>query len=569
MEGEGPPATFTWRQVDGPDVASSLSGAGTDTLRFRTLPLLALVPEPQHTGVIAVPAAGIGRYTFEVTATRGDESARGLVTVQSAFASTGTRGVAVDTDVILAGPANQTAWLWSLEGRAYDAEIVATLSGADTRFPVVRLLVKDDLTAREELSGTEIKLYGGTWDGFEPCGRCHEPEQDGWQGSLHATVLNRGLRGLLGHGYREECLACHALGWQPGVENGGFDDVARRLGWRFPTELGSDAAALPPDLERLGGVECISCHGPGRFTPARFDTGMCSACHDLPPRYTQVLEWRQSPMARLPSPLPDDHPALRRPCTRCHATQGFVRWSKGAKVPDPPLPSDAEPIACAACHDPHDGRRPHQLRYFDHLAIGGMPETHLGAGAVCAACHMLERDGITDPLRIDPHTPQADVLVGTIPGLDNERSPHAGVPGTCVACHRPHAFAATAACDQRECAACHEGPCDGSLRREVDAELAALDGALATELSQTPVRCDGAHPTGVTSHEGRLTLVGANGAALPGCDLSSPSPETASLLRAGLLLALVRRDGSHGAHNPEWTRMALRAARAAIGGGGR
>lgn len=510
VSGEGE-ASFSWRQVEGPEVA--LTGADSDTLSFRTKPLLALVPEPRHTGVVAIPASGVGRYVFEVTATRGDETARGLFAVQSAYASTGTRGVAVDTDVVLAGPADQTAWLWSVEGRAYDAEVTTTLDGADTRFPVVRLLVKDDLVAREALSGAEIKLYGGTWDGFEPCGRCHEPEQDGWEGSLHATVLERGLRGLVPGGYREECLACHALGWQPGVDNGGFDDVARRIGWRFPTRLGAEAAALPPELARLGGVECLSCHGPGRFTPARFDTGMCAACHDLPPRYPHVAEWSATRMARLPSPLPDDHPALRRPCTRCHSTQGFVRWAKGAREPDPPIPAEAEAIACAACHDPHDARRTHQLRFVDRAPIAGREVGGLGVGAVCVACHATAGD--------DPHAPQGDVLVA-----DAGENPHRGLPGTCVACHRPHGFAAVG-CGEAACAACHEGPCDGSLRREVDGHLAELDAALGDRARS----------------------------ARPSADES----------RAALLLETVRRDGSHGAHNPPHVRSLLREAARLLG----
>lgn len=548
--------------MSGPDVSNVLTGTDTDTLRFVTRPLLDLVPEPRHPGVVAIPASASEPYVFEVTATRGEETARGLVTVQASYPSTGTRGVAVDTDIVLAGPAAQTDWLWSLEGRAWDPEIAAIMTGADTRFPVVRLLLKDDLVAREALSGTEIKLYGGTWDGFEPCGRCHEPEQSGWQGSLHATVLDRGLRGLVRGDYREECLACHALGWQPGVDNGGFDDVARRIGWRFPTQPGDDAAKLPPELARLAGVGCLSCHGPGRFTPARFDTGMCAACHDQPPAYTHVEQWNQSGMARR-GVVPDDSPALVRPCTRCHSTQGFVRWVKGAREPDPPLASELEPMACAACHDPHDARRKHQVRVVDRVTIGaGREVTRAGTGAVCMACHTLD-EAARRPLELAPIAGQADVLLGATPLLEGERAgPHGALRDACIACHRPHRFAANRDCSAPDCAGCHEAACGDQVRYKTDADLTELVLRLGTLLARHPLACAGGAPArGLTNDRERLALAGADELPLKGCTPASLPKAAQGLLRAGVLLETVRLDGSHGAHNPTWTRAALEAAR--------
>lgn len=551
----GEPVAWSWRQVGGPDVI--LSGADTDTLRFVTRPLLDLVPEPRSVGVVAIPASAAEPYVFEVTATQGAETAVGLVTVQPGYASTGTRGVAVDTDVILAGPSDQTAWLWTVEGRAWDAEVAATLEGADTRFPVVRLLLKDDLVVRETFSGTEIKLYGGTWDGFEPCGRCHEPEQSGWQGSRHATVLDRGLRGLLRGDYREECLGCHALGWQPGVHNGGFDDVARRIGWRFPTRLAEEAAQLPPDLARLGGVECLSCHGPGRFTPARFDTGMCAACHDKPPAYDHVRQWSETRMSRLGS-LSDDHPALRRPCTRCHSTQGFVRWAKGAREPDPPLPHEAEAVACAACHDPHDGRRRHQVRLVDRVRIGAQELTEAGTGAVCMACHTLD-EAARRPLEVAPVGGQAEVLLGITPLLPGEhKGPHGGLRDTCVACHRPHTFR-TGDCSAPACAGCHEAACGSLVRGQTDADLTELTLRLEGALSKLQGGCGPVR--GLVDDDHRLALAGKDERPVPDCSPASLPPSAAHLLRAGVLLETVRLDGSHGAHNPTWTRAALEAAR--------
>ena len=451
--------SFEWRQIGGPDVGASMRPDG-GRLVFRTRPLSDFVAEPIRPGVIAIPASAAVPYRFRVRVKSGAEQAEGTVEVTAALPSNGARGVPVDTDVHLAGPADQTAWLWTAEGRTTEADVAMDLRDADTRFPVLRQLVFDDVTVREAFSGTEIRLFGGEWERFE-CGSCHEKERLPWQGTRHATVLERGLLGLMGPAYREECLACHAVGWAPGVESGGFDDVAFRARWRFPTERGADAAKLPPELSRLAGVGCVACHGPGRFTPARMDAGMCASCHDRPPEYTTVAEWRRSGMARPIEQRPDA-PAVVRPCTRCHSTQGFIQWTHGASEVDPPKVDDAEPITCAACHDPHDGRRPHQLRAF-----GPGP---LGAGAVCVPCHT------------GAHAPQADVLAGSV---------HAELPGSCVACHRPHTFAAARDCSPAECAACHAEPgCGDAVRKAVDAHMTAA----------------------------------------------------------------LRRDGSHGAHNPAWAR---------------
>ena len=44
--------------------------------------------------------------------------------------------------------------------------------------------------------------------------------------------------------YRSSCIACHTVGYDPNTNsivnpvNGGFDDVAKQLGWTFPDSAG-------------------------------------------------------------------------------------------------------------------------------------------------------------------------------------------------------------------------------------------------------------------------------------------------------------------------------------------
>lgn len=510
---------YRWEQVGGPDVSASLVGANTATLRLRTPPLDRFVPEPIRAGVIPIPAAAAIPIRVRVTATVGGREVAGETLVQAAYATAGTRGVATDTVVHLAGHAGQSEWHWTLRSRSGTPGVTSAIEGEHSRFATVRTYLPDDVTAREELSGLEVRLHGDDWDRFEPCGRCHATEQTLWAGSRHATVLERGLRGLLGPDYREECLECHALGYQPGVSNGGFDDVALQARWRFPSELGSESAALPAKLQRLAGVTCLSCHGPGRFTPARLDTGMCARCHDRPPRYTSVAQWRRTAKSRFDPPVDDDHPAVRAECTRCHSAQGFVAWTAGRAHRSAPSAAEAQPITCAACHDPHDPRKPAQLRVYGATTLpSGRRVPHAGAGALCMACHnsaSRRGEGM-------PDAPQAAVLTGGLAWTPMATSIHEGLRGTCVACHEAHEWKATVPCDARSCAGsgCHEdGPeCGTGLRGEVEVALRTL------------------------------------------------RPAADSDEEAARLLEMVRRDGSGGAHNPAWTRAVLERVRARLGG---
>jgi hypothetical protein len=280
----------------------------------------------------------------------------------------------------------------------------------------------------------------------------------------------------------------------PLAQNGGFDDVAAKVGWSFPATLvpgnWAQLEVSQPGLAALGNVQCESCHGPQFSDGHPFDTGariswsaeVCASCHQEAPMTYAPSQWSPSKHAD-PTLAMQVGTVEGRPnggaahCARCHTAQGFARYARqlengyaGWLTTDglPPANADAgapsnaatdawltsigltratvQPQTCAACHDPHDATNPAQLRLSD--GVPGLPNgqatiAKVGAGMVCMACHN-SRNGEADdftpppPAISGPHDgPQTDVLFGVnayfVP--KNNPSPHLAVKDTCVGCH--------------------------------------------------------------------------------------------------------------------------------------
>lgn len=568
-----------WTQLSGPPIGIDLAQQSRTTLQFRTPPLSAVAGEPiSQPGVVAISAAMAQPIRLQFDVTAGGHTESGTIDVYPAWPTPGVRGVAVAEWAWIAGPPEQTVWRWTVSPKVGEFPITVELDGEDQRFVRVRTLVTDDLVVREEWSGFETILYADQYNAFEPCGRCHEKEAQRSGGTKHTTVFERGLLGALGPNYRDDCISCHVVGARPDVSNGGFDDVAAAMRWAFPASRGAAVASLPEPLLRLSGVTCLSCHGPGRFTPSRFDSGMCSTCHDHPPRYTIAQQFRQSGMSRFSEPVREDSPAVVRPCTQCHSTQGFVRWQKGHSEPDPPFSHEAEPVGCIACHDPHDARKPHQLRVYDEIqTLSGLEIRGAGAGALCMTCH-----NIAHPMRqalaegLAPLAPQADVFAGALADFSKAvTNVHGALPGSCVACHTPHTFKAVATCESKGCqgAACHtSGPvCGTELAVMWETSMRKIETRLRLSLTRTFQCHDGTTRDikGFGTHRDRIVLLDHRGMPLPGCEPTSPyltlsdmqkrhtNRELNELNQELFLWLALRNDKSRGAHHPEWTRRVL------------
>jgi hypothetical protein len=327
------------------------------------------------------------------------------------------------------------------------------------------------------------------------CGRaeCHPKETVAAADSPMTLVLHHGLEGLLGDGYDARCaLACHAVG-EPGVDDGGFTNVAARLGFTMPARL--PWAELPRPLRRLGGVGCTSCHGPAaipeegaRWSILRAD--VCAICHDAPPRYAVVAGWRSSRMAQA-----DAAPGTSAErCRTCHTTGGYLAAIGMRKLgPSPPAGVPPGGVACAACHAAHGSHGPSALLRNVPVppSLGATPPSEAADSAACLTCHSpLDQEGAEGSagalwlgrggLRVDDGAPLTDP------------APHAGV--ACAGCHdaAAHTFAPRA----DACGGCHPKP------RAADPAIATRAAELWGRLGGT-ARHPAARPTGLDGPRAR------------------------------------------------------------------
>lgn len=87
-------------------------------------------------------------------------------------------------------------------------------------------------------------ITGATYVGSSKCTTCHsggssQPWSMGntWARTSHATLFRDGVDGVASDHYSASCISCHTVGYDTVAlaDNGGFDDVAARLKWVFPT----------------------------------------------------------------------------------------------------------------------------------------------------------------------------------------------------------------------------------------------------------------------------------------------------------------------------------------------
>ena len=347
-------------------------------------------------------------------------------------------------------------------------------------------------------------------------------------------------------------LDCHVVG-ERGLNDGGFLDVAQALAFRVPPAL--SYSALPHALQRLGGVRCTSCHGPGAISAPEgrariLRADVCATCHDAPPRYTHVTDWARSSMAHA-----DATPRAReKPCARCHTTGGFLD-AIGARVRSDLSRDDADVdvgIACAACHAAHGPNEGHGLIRTLPTAVAAPADSAAEnpASALCASCHAPAQD---EPL---PAASSAALWLGRVRlptslGGDELRgaAPHASIVGGCVGCHG-HATSSTRrgtdhsfAVEPQTCDACHAG--DSAQRRAADGHKVVVEArSLLRVLAR---RCGSELPESldapVHAHPSELTCAGEP-----------------ALARALYLALLVAEDGAAGVHNGPFARALLSEA---------
>jgi hypothetical protein len=574
---DGDPLTYRWRVLGAPGVAKTVKRADRPRFTFRTATARSRFPVRPSFGPVAIPRGGEGALEVELVVSDGARKGRAVARVRSAAVTGGWPRVETGLDLtVTCGKAEDTPARWELvETPAASRAVVLEPDRCLAR-------VRADLTGRyvlaEKTSGRRIPFWYGDWVGHEECARpeCHPNEAATWQGTKHASVFARGLEGGLGADYGPACWGCHTLGQDTGGRSIGFRRAAEALAWTPPASPTAGAwDAVPARVKLWANVQCEQCHGPGRFWTG-LSANVCAQCHDAPPRYHILGDWRRSRMSVPPAGAA----AARADCATCHSAHGGIARIDGGTAARPKEEPEAQGITCPVCHDPHEARFPVQLRRFGDVTVAGRTVAS-GKSAVCFSCHGTYEGPPATPDGRAPHAPQGFMLL--TPAGDAS-APHAAVPDLCVGCHmkRPEVAATARPARAGEASRGAMGGHTFSLRgsgetldaacRECHEDVRGLSvgGGLATRrLAEDTLRlrarvqaaaagldvrgCSGSPAADVVAREGVLVLVDALGRTLEDCahvPVAPPStPATAPLLRAATLAAILEKDRSRGAHN--------------------
>lgn len=461
---EGGQITLEWAQIGGEPL--DLSSTTGTSLSFHTHALEALIPvEDGRIRVVPVSRREAGHYRFGLTA-RDALGATSVaeVEVRAGGASPGWPRAEQGVPTLLDAGIAQDRYQWEVTFSPPRSE--PRLLEPTARRPRLVITGPGRYMVREQVSGRELAVHAGPWMGTRQCGRveCHPVETRGWALTKMASVAQRGLDGELRDDYRESCLRCHTVGWNPASANDGFDDVAAAEGWVFPARLErGNHARLSETLADRSGVGCESCHGPGRFYTS-YSADVCASCHDQPPDYENPSEWRRAPMSKIREGV------VGRPaCERCHTAQAFLdEWYGHEPAPETAREEDVqfapEAVTCGVCHDTHAGDAPRLVRHSGPLYGQDPDDVDWGNGTICLACHHggaqwadeggalmrpfvpREKHDISADVtlwrrRRVPHAPQGEVVRGRAghalpgPGPIDASPPHLTVPGGCLGCH--------------------------------------------------------------------------------------------------------------------------------------
>lgn len=387
--------------------------------------------------------------------------------------SSGLNNVGIGETVYLIGSGSGTnlTYNWSIKSPTGSSASLSKTNKDSTYFQpdsmgiytITLTITASNGTAKDSIKVNAGKFLsvgeiGGLTATFPQCGLgCHQDVYDKWIKTAHSSAFARKIDDPASH-FSGNCLECHTLGYNTisSAVNDGFDDVASKLGWTFPTEIKAgnwqNMINNYPTLAQHANVQCENCHGPGsghtlkfRRGPIEvsgigkgFEPGICARCHDAPPYHVYYPEWKISGHSTEASSQ------NRSGCSICHTGKGFVEESIRGKAFAGPY-TEGLTIVCAACHDPHDVGNPKQLRKIaDYTLLDGTVVKEGGAGKLCMNCHHSRRNAETYVTQYSSnfgphHSNQADMFVGTNAvefGMDMPRTGHfLAIENSCVTCH--------------------------------------------------------------------------------------------------------------------------------------
>lgn len=415
--------------------------------------------------------------------------------------------------------------------------------------------------------------------GSPACLECHESVHTLEVNTRHAQAFETLKR--VHQENNSSCLPCHTVGYG------------------LPTGFVSETAT-----PQLAGVQCENCHGPAGNHAAnpsdltarpRTDIAgqVCGGCHNGTHNPT-FDEWKTSGHFAV---VEDMNPASRiNSCGRCHSGTARLALVNGLN-PSNTVTNDANVgITCAVCHDPHQTHvwtnvitgivYTNQLRYplasTNYYSLStSAPFTNRYDINVCAQCHNDRGASWTTTSRPPHHSPQYNMLLGTVGvlpvGVSGGPAAHAGteflsdnsgrlflVTNQCVTCHMQtgeyqqgppevaavtgHSFAVTS---YGACGDCHgsganaEGLVDlvhGFVANQIQQVKAMLNTWAATKAPGSLYATYGTRTWEYTT-PGDLSPGGSG----PSTAEQALIPDNIKKARFNLYLVLY--DGSYGTHN--------------------
>lgn len=432
-----------------------------------------------------------------------------------------------------------------------------------------------NLTLTNVSGNAFFKVLGPSaqYAGATACAECHEGIYNLEMQTPHAHALQT-LKSIH-QDNNANCVGCHTVGF--GLPTG------------FRTEL-----ATP----HLANVQCESCHGPAAGHAANeldltkrprieIASEVCGGCHNGSHQPTYA-EWKSSGHFTVTE---DMNPAGRiSSCGRCHSGSARLALMDGLN-PAVAVTNDANVgITCVVCHDPHQTQvwtnvltgiiSTNQLRYAvastdDYVLTTSGIFTNNYQINVCAQCHNHRGATWTSSSRPPHHSPQYNVMLGTVGLLPNGVGPirgaHASLAKQCVTCHMQkeeyqdeahpavtgHAFNVES---YQACLPCHTYPEDLKDFTAMIFETRINELVTALNLWAT-TKAPAALQTKYGVRAWEYTTPGELSHGGPGPATAEQALIPDNIKRARFNLYIVKYDGSLGAHNPLHSLDLLEAAR--------
>jgi hypothetical protein len=444
-----------WSQTTG--VTASIASSTTETTsvglssesaykagllsHLKTLDRLAV----QAINPFSLEEAEIITFKVTVTTSSGTYSDSVDVVAHLPFAvASGIRNVPIDVPVLIQGK-DLASYSWQISTSPSGSS--ASLNDATDRNPYFTPDVVGEYVLTEAISGGELQIFAGTWEGAitgvnsegrpvsGDCTNCHNgtiaPNTFvAWADSGHAEIFTDNLNTSTHYG--EGCFTCHSVGFDLDADNGGFDDASD-----YPAFLAAGLINSPsptnwttvladfPDTALLANIQCENCHGPNDgndlhmndTTNARvsISSDTCATCHGEPLRHGRFQQWEESGHSNFELAQEEgavENRASADHCGRCHTGQGFIAWIQQDDLTQHLQGADGDatveemtalgmtldsvqPQTCVTCHDPHlqgtTSGEPNtatvRIQGDTAMLPAGFKAVAVGQGALCVTCH--------------------------------------------------------------------------------------------------------------------------------------------------------------------------------------